>query len=146
MCTIVQNAHEPAPHTVTNPLTKPSLVSQMFRHYQLRTPSVSNASSRASTLFDTPGRSLRATSNSRPPQPALAPQDPQAADSNSDLEEPLASRVLPRVLWRSIEHDPMILTPRHTKQLKIFAKDVCVRLDIPDKSLMEFIEVTRLFI
>ncbi|KAI5995505.1 hypothetical protein EDD15DRAFT_2365686 [Pisolithus albus] len=147
----------------------------MFRQYQLRTASGSNGSrsssarpaslvtgSRGSTRTSSLSNSLL-PSVARPagfinttaadfeldPPPSSQPRQRRGppSDVSSHLEDSISAGIRRR---RSdppddFDSDPTQLSPRRVKRLKIYAKDLCKELDIPEKNLLDFVETGNMF-
>jgi hypothetical protein len=136
----------------------------MFRQYQLRTstgrssPSTRpssvatssrgslHASSLSNSLLPQNGRTPLATDPDLEPPPCSQPRRHPGPPSNtsSQLDESISAGVRrPRSnSFDDINSDPMQLSPQRVKRLKTYAKDLCNTLEIPEKNLLAFVEIS----
>lgn len=139
----------------------------MFREYQMRRASASTgrspatrtssgtssrASAPASRLL--PNAGLHGSTNTSAlagfgsePSPSSQPRRRAGSESLSDVEESISAGVRRR--RNSEDHGNSYsdqLSPRRTKRLKTYAKEICNELEIPEKELFDFIEAGRVLL
>lgn len=71
---------------------------------------------------------------------SAVPRSPSSSDS---INEPITAGIRrQRTDSAADQDDPTILTPSHTKRLKVYAKKVAEESDISEKDLYDFIDVS----
>ena len=79
------------------------------------------------------------------PPPSSQPRRRAGPPSNtsSQFDEPISAGIRrPRSDTDDFNSDPTQLSPQRVKRLKTYAKDLCNTLEIPEKNVLEFIEVS----
>lgn len=79
------------------------------------------------------------------PPPSSQPRRRAGPPSNtsSQFDEPISAGIRrPRSDTNDFNSDPTQLSPQRVKRLKTYAKDLCNTLEIPEKNVLEFIEVS----
>ncbi|KIJ11664.1 hypothetical protein PAXINDRAFT_15480 [Paxillus involutus ATCC 200175] len=132
---------------------------------QWTTSSSSSRNSRASTPSQGPATNMVRSASSAAASSSLILQPPSSSvqsiwatpsnipqavhqcstsDSSSSLDKPIHAGVC-RSQDDNSENDLTQLSPQYIKQLKLFAKQCCNTLEIPEKAVLEFIDTGNLF-
>lgn len=75
--------------------------------------------------------------------PRVTPGLVRATSEVSSLDEPISAGICRQrdASFDAEESDPTMLSPQNAKRLKLYAKQLCNDLEIPEKSVLDFIEV-----